>query len=47
MMDNKIIYLLTVDQAYFDEVLSSDFPKAFDSLDKAKAQFRRVVNEEI
>lgn len=47
MMDNKIIYLLTVDQAHFDEVLTSDFPKAFDSLDKAKAQFRRVINEEI
>lgn len=41
------VYVLTVEQVCDCEVFDNDYPRAFGSLDKAKAVFRSFVDDEI
>lgn len=42
----KKVYLVTVDQAYQGDIIDNDYPRAFDSLEKAKAEFKRFVDDD-
>lgn len=42
----KKVYLVTVDQAYKGDILGNGYPRAFDSLEKAKAEFKRFVDDD-
>lgn len=40
------VYVVTVNQAYEDEVMDTNYPKAFDSLDKAKAELKKFADDD-
>lgn len=42
----KKVYLVTVDQAYQGDIIDNNYPRAFDSLEKAKAEFKRFVDDD-
>lgn len=40
------VFVVTLDQAYHGEVMDTNYPMAFDSLGKAKAELKSIVDDE-
>lgn len=45
-MSNAKVYVVTVNQVYQWEEMAVNYPKAFNTIDKAKAEFRKFVDDD-
>lgn len=40
------VYVVTVEETYEGTVMSTEYPKAFSTIEKAKADFKKFVDDE-